>query len=201
MAETSANVDGRRERADATRRNILNAARALILQGDFDPTAQAIAKHSGITRRTLFRHFPDMETLHHEIIIDAQRYAQTVMDEPFPQNTTKWSTQIEVVIERRVRIFEYLMPLYISAVYQSYRTTSSRKSRRGGNQRRRARLEQVLPSNMVSNNLLLEALNAILSIDYWITLRQDQQLTVTEATKVLGYAVCQMTGLTTDPDR
>ncbi len=68
-------VDGRRERTDLTRRNLLNAARELILQGNYDPTAQAIAAHTGITRRTLFRHFPDMETLHSEIILDAQEYA------------------------------------------------------------------------------------------------------------------------------
>jgi len=75
---------GRRERTAATRRNILSAARELILQGNFDPTAQAIAAHTKITRRTLFRHFPDIETLHGEIILDAQDYAHAVMDEPFP---------------------------------------------------------------------------------------------------------------------
>ena len=87
QAESSSreSSDGRRQRTEATRRNILTAARALILEGDFDPTAEAIAARAGTTRRTLFRHFPDMRTLHREIIRDAQDYAQAVMDEPFPR--------------------------------------------------------------------------------------------------------------------
>ena len=117
-------IDGRRERTTATRRNILSAARELILQGNFDPTAQAIAAHTKITRRTLFRHFPDMGTLHGEIILDAQDYAHAVMDEPFPVDTAGWQEQLDIVVDRRARIYEYLLPLYISAVYQSFSTTT-----------------------------------------------------------------------------
>lgn len=190
-------VDGRRERTDLTRRNLLSAARELILEGNYDPTAQAIAAHTGITRRTLFRHFPDMETLHSEIILDAQDYAQSVMDEPFPTSTTRWQEQMAIVIERRVRIYEYLLPLYISAVYQSFRTNTSQDARRKVVRRRRARLKEILPSDLLSNALLVESLDAILSIEYWVTLREDQQLSVAKATRVLRYAVAQLTNSAT----
>lgn len=189
------NSDGRRERSGATRRRILHAARELILAGNFDPTAAAIANHANITRRTLFRHFPDMETLHGAIILDAQAYARSVMEEPFPsvsQQTTAWHGPLDLIIDRRVRLYEYLLPLYISAVYQRFRTSISNQLRRDNIRRRRQRLKEILPAEMTSNTLLLESMDAMLSIEYWITLRQDQQLTVAKARKVLRYAVTHL---------
>ncbi len=120
------------------------------------------------------------------------------MDEPFPASTTRWQEQMDIVIERRVRIYEYLLPLYISAVYQSFRTTTSQAARRKGIRRRRARLKEILPTDLLSNALLVESLDAILSIEYWVTLREDQQLSVAKATKVLRYAVTQITNSATE---
>ncbi|MGI9325658.1 MAG: TetR/AcrR family transcriptional regulator [Pseudomonadales bacterium] len=197
-------ADGRRKRTEVTRRRILDSARELILEGNFDPTAEAIANHADITRRTLFRHFSDMATLHGAIILDAQEYARSVMEEPFPpalqphpgtdaRVAKSWHLLLDHVIDRRVRLYEYLLPLYISAVYQRFRTSTNNESRRKSVRRRRRRLQEILPASIASNTLLLESLDAILSIEYWITLREDQQLTVTKASKVLRYAVTQIT--------
>lgn len=189
-------TDGRRERTEITRRSILESARELILSGKFDPTAAAIANHTGITRRTLFRHFSDMESLHREIILDAQSYARSVMDEPFPQNIQtpdNWEALLKTVIERRVRIYEYLLPLHISSLHQRYRSSATENAIRGNIRRRRKRLKEILPREMTADSLLFEALNAILSIEFWITLRQDQQLSITRAKEVLQDAVMRIT--------
>ena len=201
----STSTDGRRERSVSTRRRILNATRGLTLSGKFDPTAKAIADQAGITTRTLFRHFPDMETLHREIILDAQSYAQTVMDEPFPSvgqedrledlhATDQGAVALQMVIERRVRIYEYLLPLHASAISQRYRSSATERAIRRNIRRRRKRLKEILPRAMASDTLLFESLDGILSIEFWISLRQDQQLSVARATQVLRYAVARMTG-------
>jgi AcrR family transcriptional regulator len=186
-------TDGRRERTQVTRRNILTAARELILEGDFDPTAETIAARTDVTRRTLFRHFPDMETLHREILRDALAYAHTVMEEPFPPCQTHWSELLETVITRRVRIYEYLLPLQVSVVYQRFRATQGPELHREDVQRRRKRLKEILPAAMKSDPLLFEALDATLSIEFWITLRRDRQLSVKRATEVLRHAVTRIT--------
>ena len=82
-------VDGRVERTAATRRNILTVTRELILEGVLAPTAREIADKAGITTRTLFRHFPDMASLHRDFIEEANAGAASVMDEPFPEGRRK----------------------------------------------------------------------------------------------------------------
>lgn len=205
----STSTDGRRERSVSTRRRILEATRGLTLSGHFDPTAKAIAAQAGITTRTLFRHFPDMETLHREIVLDAQSYAQSVMDEPFPSDhqenlqenpqedlhaTDQGPVLLQTVIERRVRIYEYLLPLHASAIYQRYRSSATEQAIRRNIRRRRKRLKEILPRRVASDTLLFESLDGILSIEFWISLRQDQKLSVARATQVLRYAVARMTG-------
>ena len=51
------------------------------------------------------------------------------------------------------------------------------------------RLQEILPKQLTSNTLLFEALDATLSIEFWISLRVDQGLSIAEATKVLNYSV------------
>ena len=200
---TSSTLDGRRERTASTRRSILDSTRGLILSGNLEPTASAIANHSGITRRTLFRHFTDMGTLYREIIFDAHHYAQTVMDEPFHSGAEQDLREdlkaidlrlglLEIVIERRVRIYEYLLPLHVSALYQRYRSSATEQVIRASVRRRRKRLKEILPYSLASDALLFESVDGLLSIEFWISLRQDQQLSLTRATQVLQYAVTQM---------
>lgn len=189
-------VDGRRERTEVTHRRILDAARELVLAGNFEPTAKEIAARAGVTARTLFRHFPDMEFLHREIMLDAQSQAQAVMDEPFPVDlsaTDEWQEQMSIVVERRARVYEYLLPLHISSVLQRYRSSITEQTMRQGVARRRKRLREILPAELASDTLLFEAMDAILSIEFWVSLRQDQQLSVARATRVLHRAVGRMT--------
>ena len=55
--------DGRHRRGERNRKAVVVAALDLIAEGCLVPTAQLISARAGVTIRTLFRHFPDMETL------------------------------------------------------------------------------------------------------------------------------------------
>ena len=125
-SEPDGRIDGRVERTVATRRRILSVTRELILGGTIDPTAVEIAETAGITTRTLFRHFPDMQTLHSSFIEAVEASASSVMDEPFPEGTPdQWPQLLTVVIDRRVRVYESLLPLYISTIWSRYGTPRS----------------------------------------------------------------------------
>src|SRR3954471_20040450 len=55
--------DGRAARSHRTRRTIVDAMRALHAEGDLRPTAPRIAERAGVSLRTVWQQFNDMETL------------------------------------------------------------------------------------------------------------------------------------------
>ena len=132
VAEEKKN-DGRRERTERTRQRILDATRDLILNGSLRPTTTEIAQNAGVTTRTLFRHFSDAETLHREMITAAEANAEAVIDEPFPLDITapqQWQRQLTHIIDRRSRIYEHLLPIYVSPIFQRQRANQGHKDSR-----------------------------------------------------------------------
>ena len=191
-ADLEAPADGRRERTGTTRNLILETGRRLIIEGNGEPTAKEIAEQVGITTRTLFRHFPDMGTLLITIMEQAQAQARGVMDEPFPSELSPskhWQELLHIVVERRTRTYEFILPLHISPTIQRHWRTQKKAAIGKGVQRRRRRLQEILPKHLTSNTLLFEALDATLSIEFWISLRVDQGLSVAKAANVLSYSV------------
>ncbi|WP_328653806.1 TetR/AcrR family transcriptional regulator [Micromonospora sp. NBC_00330] len=61
--DVAGRVDGRTARAERTRAAIVEAHLALISEGDLRPTGERIAERAGISLRTLWTNFKDMETL------------------------------------------------------------------------------------------------------------------------------------------
>lgn len=60
-------VDGRLKRSEASRKLIVQAMVFLIEKGVYVPTAQQVADKSGVSIRTVFRQFSEMELLYREI--------------------------------------------------------------------------------------------------------------------------------------
>ena len=59
--------DGRYKRSEANRQLIINAMINLVNKGNYMPTAQQVADTSGVSIRTVFRHFTEMDLLYREI--------------------------------------------------------------------------------------------------------------------------------------
>jgi len=55
--------DGRAARALRTRQAVADALLDLIAAGDLRPTSKSIAERAGVSERTIFQHFEDLETL------------------------------------------------------------------------------------------------------------------------------------------
>ena len=56
-------VDGRAARALRTRNRVVDALLDLIDEGDLRPPAADVARRAGVSLRSVYQHFDDLETL------------------------------------------------------------------------------------------------------------------------------------------
>src|SRR5436190_14531267 len=70
---SQANVDGRRQRTQITRQNIVDAWIALQTEGNMRPSMQQIAERAGVSLRTAFQHFPEKGQLRQAILDELTR--------------------------------------------------------------------------------------------------------------------------------
>lgn len=102
-------VDGRRQRAQITRGNIIAACIALHNEGVLRPSSQQIAERAAVSMRTFFLHFPEKGQL-------TQAVLDRLTPEPIEPPPTTSTVQGEVegriarFIEMRTRTLETMTP-------------------------------------------------------------------------------------------
>src|ERR1700754_1030973 len=93
--ETGRRVDGRVARSERSRRAIVAAHLALIDEGDLRPTGERIAERAGVSVRSLWTNYKDMEALLAATgaLVNAR---QDAIDEPIP---------VDLPLTDRLRLF------------------------------------------------------------------------------------------------
>lgn len=102
-------VDGRTARAQRTREAIVEACVALVEAGDIRPTAPRIAEQAGVSVRSVFQHFDDLETLFamvSERAVTGLAALVTPVDADLPLDD-----RIEQFVSQRVDLLEALTPI------------------------------------------------------------------------------------------
>jgi len=177
-------ADGRAARSHRSRRAIVDAMRALHAEGDLRPTAPRVAERAGVSLRTVWQQFADMETL----LVEAIRRDQEVLrslteriepDQPLAPRITQFTGQ-------RARILEHMTPTWraarlaepFSAQLQQNKTLMLAKSQ--------AELEAVFAPELASldnetRRQLLHSLQAISIWSFWESLRTELSLPQAQA--------------------
>lgn len=185
-ASLAAKTDGRRERSADSRRRILHATLELIREGRPNPTAETISTRAGVSLRTLFRHFEEMENLHVEIGAMVMKDLRPILSRPL--DNKPWPYAFYEAIERRAEFFEALMPFHISLDVFRHRSAALAKQHARITTISRELLEANFPASIVEDQSLMQALELLLSIETWQRLRQQQKLGIGESTNL----VCRM---------
>ncbi|MDH4398176.1 TetR/AcrR family transcriptional regulator [Sphingorhabdus sp.] len=171
-------IDGHRKRVLETRGRIVAAAIELMREENINPTAEEIAVRANIGRRTVFRHFKNMEGLIQLITLEL---AKPLAIEPVALKSSDWQGQMYEMMNRRLAMFELFMPFQraseahrhssptLQAIYNAYISTM------------RSRLIRPLPPEIPNRQPLLEAIDVALSIEVWQTLRVKQNLSVADS--------------------
>lgn len=188
MSETISNptalpVDGRRQRSEASRDRIVQALMELVVEGETSPSAEAVAGRAGVGLRTVFRHFENMEVLYQQLNRLMAAELLPTLERPFA--AADWKARVLEMLDRRIGVFERIMPLKVAADVHRHRSPFLTSQAGEFVRAQRSALQAVLPSNPSMDPASVEALDLLLSFDTWRRLRKDQQLSRPRARAVL----------------
>src|SRR5690625_5243212 len=118
MSDTgSSTVDRRTARGVRTRDALIDSTMELIVEGDLRPTAPRISERAGVSVRTVFQHFDDIETLFRELgdrIFARVREMAEPIDPAAPL-----SLRVDRLVQQRCRINARLGPINSAAILQA----------------------------------------------------------------------------------
>ncbi len=106
---SSTATDGRVRRGERTRAAIVDALLGLLNRGVLTPTAAQIAEGAGVSVRSVFQHFDDLDALHLELAAEQARRVLPLLDPP--ESTGSLDERIDDLVERRAELFEFITPV------------------------------------------------------------------------------------------
>jgi AcrR family transcriptional regulator len=179
--------DGRRARAERNREAVVEAILDLLTEGASEPTAEAIAERSGVSVRSVFRHFDDLESLYATAV---ERHSERIaaLFEP-PPSGGALDDRIRGLVARRSRLFEEMTP--VRRAGERLRGRSPVIDERLGFARRllRSQLEELFEPELAeldgaARRDVLDAIEAATSWRIWELLRTEQRCSVARARAV-----------------
>lgn len=197
---TTTTVDGRAARSARTRDAVVDALLSLLDEGDLRPTVRRVAERAGVSIRSVYVRFEDLDALYVEA---AQRQWERLsslveplsMDAPLPE-------RISSFVAQRCRILETAAPVRRAAELQEPFNMALGVSltwARGVGREQVARVfEPELASRRgAARTRLLDALDVATGSTTWEVLRRHRELSPVAARRVVIDMVTAL--LSTEP--
>jgi TetR/AcrR family transcriptional regulator of autoinduction and epiphytic fitness len=185
-------IDGRTARAERTRDAVVDALLALIGEGDLRPTGARIAERAGVSLRSVFQHFEDLESL---LAAAVARQVGRISElfGPLPTDGPL-GERARALVDQRATLYEFITPTRRAAVLREpFSPTLSRGHdlllRSSAAQLDRvfdAELSALAPSE---RREVAAALAAVTAWETWENLRARQHLAVPAANRVMSRTV------------
>jgi AcrR family transcriptional regulator len=179
--ETTTPIDGRTARASRTRDAVVDALLALVSEGDMRPTGSRIAERAGVSLRSVFQHFDDLEALFAAV---AARQAVRIqeMRSPLP-SSGPLAARVRALVDQRARIYELITPVRRAAVLQEPFSPTLRHGRDVLDRADATEVHEVFAVELsrldrTSRREVSDALWVATSWDTWEHLRGRQGLSV-----------------------
>jgi AcrR family transcriptional regulator len=181
--------DGRSARAERTRDAVVDALLALMEEGELRPTAPRIAERAGVSLRSVFQHFDDMEAL---FSAAADRQIARMLglarpvrrDGPLDERIAEFTAQ-------RAELMEAISPVRRSAVLSEPFSAEVAKRLRWVRHRGQVEIERLFAPELAhqpaaKRRELTAALTVASSWSAWEALRSHQELSPTQARRVMA---------------
>jgi AcrR family transcriptional regulator len=189
----AADLDGRRARSERSRLAAVEAMLDLLEAGATTlPGAADIAERSGLSERTVFRLFDDLESLYAAAVAtQAQRLGHLFT---FDATEGPVDERVEELVDQRVRLFEAIRFVRPVAERLRYTSTSIGEGLRLVDRQQRRQLAAQFEAELASLDDIerteaLDALHVVSGWAAWDTLRRQQGRSVPRATAAMRRAV------------
>lgn len=188
------NTDGRIARGERTREAILDAHSALLQEGVLKPTGKLLAERAGVSLRTLWSNFKDLEAVMsastaYWLERDAALQVTIAPDDPLDD-------RVGAYCRMRVARLEQLAPAARSAALGEPFSPALQASRREHVQRVRDDIEHVFAGELSAAGdrraTLTAALFVVSSWPTWTSLRDDLSLDVSMAESVMRETITSL---------
>jgi AcrR family transcriptional regulator len=186
-ATTAQEADGRKHRSQKSQMLIVNAMLELVAKGNLEPSADQIAEIAKVGRRSVFRHFSDMDTLYREMNNSITATMGSIVQQPFL--AADWRGQVLELVDRRAVGFEKMKPFLLAGQVHRHRSAFLKSAHAQFVGILRNILMAILPKDAARDAVLVEALDMLLSFESWNRLREDQGLSIAKSKRVLKQAI------------
>jgi AcrR family transcriptional regulator len=176
---TSANVprDGRRARRHRSRDLAVDALLDLLSEGVTRPTAQQVAERSGVSLRSIFRIFDDVDTLHTEAAArQLERSRHLFVD---VKATGSTGERIDAVVELHDRLYRSVAPVRRAAIRAAPESPALRDQLSMARTWLRGEIERVFAAELGAlddGGATLSGVELVLSFEAWDQLAAGQEL-------------------------
>jgi AcrR family transcriptional regulator len=176
--------DGRLARSVRTRRAIVDALRSLHHDGDLRPTAPRVAERAGVSLRTVWQHFADLESL---LVEAGRRDYEIALKYVVPIDpSAPLPVRLRELVSQRGRMYEALAPVWRAARLQEPFSPQIRRNRDRLLEAGRDQLERLLGEELATipadrYDATLAALQVATSWSTWEALRGELAMSIETA--------------------
>ncbi len=166
--------DGRRARRHRSRDLAVDALLDLLNEGVARPTAQLVAERSGVSLRSIFRIFDDVETLHTEAAArQLERNRHLYVEVPAVGTLAE---RITAIVDQHDRLYEGVAPVRRAALRAAPDSAALRDQLALARAWVRAEIDRVFALELKRRDGVLPALEVALSFEAWDQCASAQHL-------------------------
>jgi AcrR family transcriptional regulator len=193
---SAARPDGRTARGVRTRKAIVEALLELLAEGDQRAAPERIVERAGVSLRTLWTNFKDLEHLYAEANTALMR-RQDEAHRPIPPEASL-AMRVDAYGEQRARLLEILAPAARASQPRVPLSPQLRRNQQAHLVRMRAELNTVFGGELdaagADREELMRSLLAATSWPVWSVLRYDLGLDLPASTKAITNTVRALLG-------
>jgi TetR/AcrR family transcriptional regulator, regulator of autoinduction and epiphytic fitness len=183
-------VDGRVRRGERNRAAIVDALLGLLESGDTKPSARSIAEAAGVSVRSVFQHFDDLESLYATVVErQAERLRRFELEiDP----TTTFDERVSAFVSQRARLYEHITPVRRATLRVAHESAALQDGLKRIATRHARDVADLFATELdAARNatVLRAALVVATSWETWDRLRREQRCSIDTARRVVEQLV------------